>query len=157
GIYSVELETHGSDERRERRPEKIMPRRLAHLGVHGHEIDEPRAADPDDERRRSADHPGPDRSQSHGISEALPVAGAHRLADERFRGKGEPVDQNAATSKKCMRTVLAARTMSPALAPRAVNHAKAKTRHTVRIIMSRLIASVRHSFALSLRRCQSIA
>ena len=43
--------------------------------------------------RQHAHHPGPDRGQPDCILEALAVAGADRLADQRFRGKGKPVDQ----------------------------------------------------------------
>ena len=102
-------------------------------------------------RRRRGAKPKPQSDDElHRAGEGRAVARAIGPAAELLGGVGEPVEEKGADQREnCCSTALAASVMSPARAPCAVKNRNAAISAAVRIMMSRLIASMRISLARS--------
>jgi len=95
----------------------------------------------------------PDQHQPHRAGESGLVAGAIGAAASCSGGVGETVEEERADQEKIVQHALAASIMSPARAPCAVKNRNAVISEAVRIMMSRLTASIR----ISLTRSNSVA
>src|SRR5262245_14108909 len=125
---------------RERGEQHELPCRLAHIGAGADGVDQRRTDQEKEERRRRAEQEAPAQHAPRRREETGAVARADGAA-----AVARPSRKKLPIRMKLCSTALAASATSPARAPWAVKKAKAVISAAVRIMMSRLIASMRTS------------
>ena len=77
-----------------------MPGSFAHLGVDGHEVNEPRPCKPDYGTAERSHNKGPKSRQPNGPVKPLAIFGAYGLANKGFRSIGKTVDEKGCHIEK---------------------------------------------------------